>query len=156
MSLDNEIDRLKRVPLFAALDPAKLKLFVFTSEALDYSDGEMLIHKGDMDECAYLVMQGEVEVLADSGEVAVVLGEDQLIGELALFNRAPRNADVRARGKLRVLRIEGEMLMKQLRESPQMALAVIEQLSARLAQAHSRAEQLQKQVNKGSSATGSD
>ncbi len=152
MNLDSEIDRLKRIPLFAALDPAKLKFFVFTSEVLDYSHGEMLIHKGDMDQCAYLVMQGEVEVLGDSGEVAVVLGEDQLIGELALFNRAPRNADVRACGELRVLRIEGEMLMKQLRESPEMALAVIEQLSARLAQAHSRAEHLQKQLGKDSSA----
>ena len=47
MSLKEETDALKRIPLFANLDPAKLKLLAFMSQRLTYEPGHAVFSQGD-------------------------------------------------------------------------------------------------------------
>ena len=47
MSLHEEVDALRRVPLFSKIEPSKLKLLAFTSEKLEYSGGQDLCTQGD-------------------------------------------------------------------------------------------------------------
>ena len=42
MSLQQEFELLRKIPMFANIEPAKLKLLAFTSERLSYTDGEVL------------------------------------------------------------------------------------------------------------------
>ncbi|NQU71222.1 MAG: cyclic nucleotide-binding protein, partial [Rhodospirillales bacterium] len=44
MSLNEEVDLLRKIPLFAKIDPSKLKLLAFTSERLTYGAGQELFH----------------------------------------------------------------------------------------------------------------
>ena len=83
MDLLQEAELLRKVPMFSRLEPAKLKLLAFTSESLSFDDGEELFSVGDPADCAYVIMDGEVEVMADTeaGEiVAVTLSKNELFG----------------------------------------------------------------------------
>jgi len=55
--------------------------------------GEVFIHDGATDECLYLIREGEVEVRRRD-QVLAHLGIGDIVGEMAILNRQPRNADV--------------------------------------------------------------
>ncbi len=55
--------------------------------------GEVFIHDGAIDECLYLIREGEVEVRRRD-QLLAHLGVGDIVGEMAMFNRQPRNADV--------------------------------------------------------------
>ncbi len=47
MSIQEDVEALKRIPLFAKVEPAKLKLMAFASERTHYQPGDLLFHQGD-------------------------------------------------------------------------------------------------------------
>ncbi len=152
MALLKEAETLAKVPLFAKLEPSKLKLLAFTSQLMIYEDGEVLFHEGDPADSAFVIMHGEVEIMADtqSGPVVVgKLGKDQLFGELALFNNATRSATLRAKGRLEALRISDDMFIKLVTENPGVALEVMRQLSDKLTRSHKQVEALQSELHHG-------
>ncbi len=154
MDLRQETECLRKIPLFAKLEPSKLKLLAFTSEYLTFEDGDVLFCVGDPADCAYVVMSGEVEILAqtEAGDiVAGTLGDNQLFGELALLNSAPRSATLRAKGRLEVLRITDEMFLQLVTENPDVALEVMRQLSDKLARSHQKVEGLQSELHRSES-----
>ena len=154
MDLLQEVEVLRRVPMFSRLDPPRLKLLAFTSEQIVFEDGEELFHVGDPADAAYVILDGEADVMADtaSGEiVAVTLGKNQLFGELAVLSKAQRSATMRAKGKLQTLRIADEAFLKLVTENPEVALGVMRQLSEKLAKSvrqfenlHSRLQQYER------------
>lgn len=145
MDLLKEAELLRRVPMFARLEPARLKLLAFTSEYLTYDDGEIVFRMGDTGDCAYVIIDGEVEIISETGAGEVVLttlGRNALFGELALLSNVARTATIRSRGALRVLRIGDETFLKLLAENSDVALDVLRQLSEKLVKAHQQFEQL--------------
>ncbi len=137
---------LRGIPIFATLDPAKLKLLAFASEALTFASGEVLFRGGDPADCAYLIAEGEVEICVErEGEPIIVerLGRHALFGELALFRHAPRVATVKAQTPLKVLRIDGDMFLRFVSENPETALGVMRMLSDKIARATDHAEVLE-------------
>ena len=63
MSLVQEYELLRRVPFFAEIEPAKLKLLAFMSERVGFDDGKLLCRQGDPGDAAYLIIEGEVEIV---------------------------------------------------------------------------------------------
>ncbi len=51
-SLSDEVDLLRRIPLFAQIDPSKLKLLAFTSERVAFEEGQTLFKQGDEGDAA--------------------------------------------------------------------------------------------------------
>ena len=135
MDLFRDAEQLRQVPMFARLDAARLKLLAFTSEESQFRDGEVLFRAGAATDSAYVVMSGEVEVFADEpvGEPLVVLGENQLIGEMGVIGNSPRSATLKARGEVRSLRIASDDFLHLMTENPEIALDVMRQLVERLA-----------------------
>ena len=149
MDLLQEAELLRKVPMFSRLDPAKLKLLAFTSESLSFDDGEELFNVGDPADCAYVIMDGKVEVMADTGAgevVAVTLQKNELFGEMAILSHAPRSATIRARGVLKALRISEEAFIKLLTDNPDVSLDVLRQLSDKLARSLRQFEELQSKL----------
>lgn len=151
LDLAQEIDLLRNIPMFAKLSPAKLKLLAFTSELVLYKNGEEVFRVGDRADCAYVIMQGSVDIMTDTDSgpvVAASLQQNQLFGELALFNGAPRNATIRAAEDVTVMKISEEMFLKLLSENSDLALDVMRQLSTKLDKSHHQVEILQQQLNR--------
>lgn len=150
LDLVQETDLLRKIPMFAKLDSSKLKLLAFTSEILTFEDNDIVFHLGDTADSAFVIMQGAIDILMDTANGSVVsltLKQNQLFGELALLNQAPRNATLRAQGQIKVMRITADMFLKLLTENSDMALDVMRQLSDKLAKSHERVEMLQQQLN---------
>jgi CRP-like cAMP-binding protein len=157
-----EAEMLRRVPFFGGLDSAKLKLLAFTSRALKFAPGEDLMRKGDSADSAYVILEGEVEIMGETtgGEfVVAVLGKNAMIGEMGVIMNAPRGATVRAKDSVRALRISGDVFLRLITENPECALDVMRQLSARVAASNARLaasqrdlESLKEQLQKAQSA----
>lgn len=140
---------LRGIPLFATLDPAKLKLLAFASDYQTVEDGEALFQAGDPADSVYLIDQGEAEVVVtqDDHEIRVaVLTRHEMFGEMAIFRASPRTATVRAKGRLGVLRIDGKMFLQMVTENPATALGVMRALSDKLMRAMESYEEMEARV----------
>ncbi len=149
MDLLQEAELLRKVPMFARLEPSRLKLLAFTSQNLSFGNGEELFRAGEPSDCAYVIMEGAVEVMADTeaGEVvAVTLSKNELFGEMGVLSNAPRSASIRAKGDVKALRITDEAFLKLLRDNPDVALDVLRQLSDKLARSHKQFEDMQSRL----------
>ena len=147
LNISQEAELLRKVPMFSKMESSKLKLLAFTSESLAFEDGESLCRAGDLADCAYVIMSGEVEILGETDEgvevIFAVRGANELIGEMAVVTNSPRSASVRAHGEVEAMRIMNEALLKLLSENPEIALDVMRQLSERLADATEKFRQVQ-------------
>jgi len=144
-----EAEMLRRVPFFGGLDSAKLKLLAFTSRALKFAAGEELMRRGESADSAYVVLEGEVEIIGETsaGEfVLAVVGSNALIGEMGVIQNATRGATVRAKTAVRTLRIDGEVFLRLITENPECALDVMRQLSARVAASNARLSAAQRDL----------
>lgn len=151
MEFSDAVQVLRRIPIFSKIDPARLKLLAFASLSLTFEDGEALFHVGDPSDGAYLIDEGEVSILADKDghEVPVaVLGRHDLFGEMAILRNAPRVATVRAKGRVRILRIEGDMFLRMVTEDPEVALGVMRMLSDKIAMAMETFEEMEEKVRR--------
>jgi CRP/FNR family cyclic AMP-dependent transcriptional regulator len=95
MSLNQEVDALRRVPLFQQIEPRRLKLLTFTSERLVFNAGQDVVVQGDSGEAAYIILKGEADVLivTPNGLISVAhLGQHAVIGEIAILTDVPRTA----------------------------------------------------------------
>ena len=152
MDVYQESEQLQKIPVFSKLEPSKLKLLAFTSEALTYTDGQILFKQNETADSAFVIMDGEVEIVGEDSEGKLVplltRGRNELIGEMAALSNAPRSATIRAKGRLKVLRIPNEQFVKVLSENPEVALSVMRELSDKLARSHGEVERLQAEVGR--------
>ncbi len=135
MSLNEEVDLLRQIPLFSKIEPSKLKLLAFTSERLSFGAGQDLFEQGDVGDKAYIIIAGEAEVLVNSptGQLSVaMLGKNDLVGEIAILIDVPRTATVRAASDLTTLAISKDQFFRMITEYPQMAIEIMRELAVRL------------------------
>jgi CRP/FNR family transcriptional regulator, cyclic AMP receptor protein len=135
MSLAKDVEILRNIPLFAKIDPNKLKLLAFTSERRTYPSGDELFHEGDQGDAAYVILEGEADILVDGPSKAVkvaTLGKNDIIGEIAILCDVPRSATVVAHGDLDTLRVSKEGFFHLVAEFPQMGVGVMSALAAKL------------------------
>ena len=135
MSLNEEVDLLKKIPLFAKIEPSKLKLLAFTSEHLTFHPGELLCRQGDPGDTAYIILDGEADVLVDTpgGQISVAkLGKNDLVGEMAILIDIPRTATVKAVGPVVTLAISKDLFFRMVTEFPQMGVEIMRELAHRL------------------------
>ncbi|MGH7113767.1 MAG: cyclic nucleotide-binding domain-containing protein [Stellaceae bacterium] len=135
MGLKQEFELLRRVPFFAEIEPSKLKLLAFMSERVGFDPGNIVVRQGAPGNAAYLIVDGEAEVVveAPSGPVTVAtLGANDIFGEIAILCNVPRSATVLAKNRLITLRIAKEPFMRMVREFPNMAVSIMQELAHRL------------------------
>jgi CRP/FNR family transcriptional regulator, cyclic AMP receptor protein len=135
VSLVQEYELLRRIPFFVEIEPAKLKLLAFMSERVGYDAGKLLCRQGDPADAAYLIIEGEADIIVNtpSGPVTIAtLGANDIVGEMAILADVPRTATVRAKTRLVALRIAKEPFMRMVREFPTMAISIMRELAHRL------------------------
>lgn len=151
MALNDEVEMLGNVSLFAGLQPSQLKLLAFTSQHLTFTEGDMLFSQNDSGDAAYVVLCGKAEVIVKingSDVVVATLGENSIIGEIAILCDVPRTASVRAATRLETLCIEKEQLLKLLQEFPTMAIDLMKVLAERLAVTTADLSEARAELNK--------
>lgn len=100
-----------------------------------YRDGEEIVRQGETGDCMYVIQTGQAEAIQgkEGKEVRLaVLGEGDVFGEMALFERMPRSATVRALGEVRVLTIDKKTFLRQVHEDPSLAFRILQKMSYRI------------------------
>jgi CRP-like cAMP-binding protein len=135
VTLDAEVDALRRVPLFRGIDATKLRLLAFISDRSHFAPEEHLCDQGDEGDSAFIILGGEAEVrvrTGDSERTVARVGEHSIVGEIAILCDVPRTATVVAATEMDVLTISKDGFLSLLKEFPDMSLEVMRTLAQRL------------------------
>jgi len=148
---------LRKSPLFQGLSDEELKQLTDMAESVSLRAGEILIKQGELGDSAYVVINGEFEVQKQSGQSLIkidVRNPGDVVGEMALLSRAPRNATLIAKTDGEVLRIPQEAFEELLSSSTTAAMAVLHWVMARLTQNESLLHQQEKMAALGTMSAG--
>lgn len=135
MSLNEEVALLRNIPMFANIEPSKLKLLAFTSQRLTFAPDDVLFSQGDAGDSAYIIVDGEADVIIDTpkGPITVAhFGRNDLVGEIAILCDVPRTATVKASSKLETLVISKDLFFRLIMDFPQIAVEIMRELARRL------------------------
>lgn len=135
-SIMDEVELLRRVPLFSQIDTTKLKLLALASERLRYAPGQDIMRQGEAGDAAFVIINGKADiVIVNGGEEQVVaqLSRNDIVGEIAILCDVPRTATVRASGEVDVLKITKDRFIRLLSDFPAVSIGVMRVLADRLA-----------------------
>ena len=141
MDINEEVDLLRKIPLFANVEPAKLKLLAFTSDRLIFQPEQTLFRQGEIGDAAYLILSGEARITIDgpTGELELAKArEHEIVGEIAILCDVPRTATITAESELITLRISKDLFFRLIEEFPQMAIEIMRELAHRLELSNAR------------------
>ena len=153
MILKDEVELLRRVPLFAGVEPSKLKLLAFTSDRMSFEAGQILFEQGDPGDAAYVVLNGSAEVLVNraGSQIKVAdLEKNAIVGEIAILCDVPRTATVRAHERLETLKISKDQFLRLLAEFPDMAIEIMRVLADRLGRTTAELSEARAQLSRRS------
>lgn len=94
---------------FADMSPQDLVWFLRLCSRRSYDPGDVIFQEGEMGDCFYLIVFGEVAISRGSSEVAH-LDDGSCFGEMAVLENTPRNATATATQKTLVFCVEREIL----------------------------------------------
>ncbi len=148
---------LKTIPLFHGLNQEDLDRISKSVEIVTISKGEELFHEGDEGSRAYIIKQGEVEIIKESigREVLVAVRTGgEVIGEMALLESMKRSATVRARSDSVFYSIRKEELDRLLNSSPSAMQSLFQNILGRLREDQVHLRQSEKMAQLGTLTAG--
>jgi len=117
-----------------------------------YQDGEVIIGEGEPGDRMYVIQSGRVAVtrrVHDKDILITELGKEDIFGEMALFDRSPRSATVRAIGRVRALSVDKRTLLYRVHDDPSLAYRILQQMSRRIRAIDSELAELKETANQG-------
>lgn len=150
-------DFLRRLPLFAGLNDQDVQRLLDMAKPVTIQAGELLMEEGTPGDSAYIILDGELEILKRSGQQDVVIalrGSGEVIGEISLLDQSPRTASVRAMRDSHLLMIGQEAFQQLLTSSPSATRAVLRTIIERLHNTELAVRQNEKMAALGTLAAG--
>jgi signal transduction histidine kinase len=148
---------LRKSPLFQGLSTEELQKLMDMAEPVSLRAGDVLIRQGEPGDSAYVVIKGEFEVQKQTGQSLIkidVRNPGDVVGEMALLSRAPRNATLIAKTDGEVLRVPQGAFEELLQSSTTAAMAVLHWVISRLTQNESLLHQQEKMAALGTMSAG--
>ena len=138
---------LAALPLFKALEEPSLARLAAATSIRRLARGERVFSKGDPAGAMYVVVHGEIRLVARTpvrGErLVAVVGAGQSFGEPVMFLERPAIVDAEAAGDALVLQLPREAVFAEIERSPRFARRIIASLSQR---AESLVHELERQA----------
>jgi CRP/FNR family cyclic AMP-dependent transcriptional regulator len=96
--------RLATITIFSQLSPEETKRLATFATETSAAEGQVLIREGDYSTELIAIEQGTADVIRGGQKIAS-LSPGDLIGEMGLIDRVPRNADVIATSPMRLIKL---------------------------------------------------
>jgi CRP-like cAMP-binding protein len=132
-------DQLRAIPALASYGAEDLELLAYIATLKSFAAGEVIAKQGTEGDACWLVVRGGVSVTRSTQSTPLAtLGPGALVGQLALLDRAARNATVTATTDTAALEVRADAFANLVRASSpvalrfqlQVALAGVRQLRA--------------------------
>lgn len=124
-------DLVAKVPFFHSLGAAVIAEVARTLRPREYPAGAIIVRRGEVGDCMYFVVEGEVEIEVQPN--SVLLGPGAFFGEAALLTGDPRNASVYASRTCTLLSLDIVDFRELLGHQPELARVINEEAERRLA-----------------------
>jgi len=140
-------EALRGVPLFAGLTTAALESLAQRSRRREVESGQTLFLKGEQGTTLFVILSGTVSIQTSTSDGDVVhlavRGPGEHFGEMSLIDGKPRMAGAITAEDCELLILERDEFQRCLRESPEIATAVMSTLADRLREAAEQHESRQ-------------
>ncbi len=140
------LETLRSIPLFSHVVESDLEQIASHLIERRYPRNTTIVEEGLPGDYMYILREGRVKVtkLSEDGREKILdfLDTGAFVGEMALLERAPRSASVKTLTPVRVLALSRGDFMGLIRKSPDLAMAVIQELSRRLRTVNDQASAL--------------
>ena len=137
MPRDSKVAHLSNVRLFSALTKRELATVAQASDEVAAEAGQVLVKEGSIGHEFFLILEGTATVTRNGRKVAT-LGPGQYFGELAVLDRAPRNATVVADGPMQLLVLAQREFSAVLDTVPGVAHKLLRSMATRLREADAK------------------
>ena len=125
-----EVD-LSKLEFFEGFTDDELKKVLAMAENVSAEAGAILMEQGDVGQEAFVICSGQAGVFVNGHRVAAI-GPGSAVGEMALLDRHPRSATVKALTDLELLSFHADKFQKLLESMPKAATRVMAQLNEKL------------------------
>ena len=146
MAGTDALDSLRAIPLFSHVADGDLEQIASHLIERRYPRNTTIVEEGLPGDYMYIIREGRVKVtkLSEDGREKILAFFDpgHFVGDMALLDRAPRSASVKALTPVRVLALSRADFTGLIRKSPDLAIAVIRELSGRLRAVNDQASAL--------------
>jgi CRP-like cAMP-binding protein len=129
---DPFVETLATVPLFSACSKKDLQLVARGAERIAVDAGKVVVVEGSAGSEFFVIISGAARV-ERSGRKVASLGPGSFFGDLALLDRAPRNASVIAESPMELAKV-GQKAFDDLLDVPGFSKKLLAGLARRLRQ----------------------
>ena len=119
-------DRLTAIPIFSELSPEEARRLATFATETSAAEGQILLKEGDYSVELLAIEEGTADVI-QGGRMIATLHPGDLIGEMGLLEHRPRNADVIATSRMRLLRLTHWEIRRMSDETVNRIKAIVEQ-----------------------------
>ncbi len=140
------LDSLRTIPLFAHVDDESLESMGELLIERRIPKHQTIVEEGLAGDYMYVIRDGQVKVTKLSGDgrekILELMGPGDFFGEMSLLDGAVRSASVKSMTETRILALSRNDFLKELRRNPDLAMAVIQELTRRVRQMDEQASSL--------------
>ena len=140
------LNSLRTIPLFAVVDDEALAALADLLIERRIPKHQTIVEEGLAGDYMYVIRDGQVKVTKLSGDgrekILELLGPGDFFGEMSLLDNAERSASVKSLTETRILALSRNDFLKELRRNPDLAMAVIQELTRRVRQMDEQASSL--------------
>jgi CRP-like cAMP-binding protein len=129
---------LERIPMFRSCSEDELNRIADLASATTVPEGQEIIQQGDLADEFFVIVSGSADVVRDDKRVAP-LGPGDYFGELALFDRALRNATVVATAPVELVSFSRSAFNELLDKVGSLRSALLSGMAKRLHELEGRA-----------------
>jgi CRP/FNR family transcriptional regulator, cyclic AMP receptor protein len=123
---------LQELPLFAGVAKRHVKKIAALTTEARFPAGSRIVRLGDPGDAFFVILDGGATVVRAGGLPPIPLGPGDSFGEMALLDGGERSATVVAQSDVLCLRLGRAPFTKMLKHEPDIALALLEELTRRL------------------------
>ncbi len=137
MAVRNDVELLRQVPMFAAVDATYLQVLAFSSKRISLKTGQYLIRKNKQGSSGYLVLEGRGEAIdeiegEDTVELVAHIGPGGFIGMLSMVANLQHSVTVRVISPMRAMQIPHDLFVRVCTEFPETGAHILNFLADNL------------------------
>jgi CRP/FNR family transcriptional regulator, cyclic AMP receptor protein len=129
--MEDKLELLRRVPLFASCDDQALEEIAKIVEEIQTRERTVLTHEGRQEGHFFIVLSGSVRINRD-GRTINMLGPGDFLGEIALLDGGPRTATAITEEPTTLLAIRNAAFHQLLDRSTSVRVGILEAAGARM------------------------
>jgi eukaryotic-like serine/threonine-protein kinase len=109
ISAQEKFDAVKKLEFFAGFPDAEIWEILRASSWQDYSANDDIIVEGDMDDCFYIIVNGDVQVMKNSSVIRT-LEKGDCFGEMGYLAKTKRTASIKSRNTTSLMKINSTVI----------------------------------------------